>query len=119
MKRLLLISIVLFIFSCNKTALEGYKNPELSSDERVEDLLRQMSVEEKVVQLQCLWNEKKKLFDTQSQFSIDSAQKYIPNGLGQIGREMGALRFGCGPLRNGGSGRAASGACCPASKRLF
>ncbi|TDO04707.1 glycoside hydrolase family 3 C-terminal domain-containing protein [Sunxiuqinia elliptica] len=45
---LLLISV---LNSCKKDKIEGYKNPELSIEERVEDLLERMTLEEKFWQM--------------------------------------------------------------------
>ncbi len=45
---LLLISV---LNSCKKDKVEGYKNPELSIEERVEDLLERMTLEEKFWQM--------------------------------------------------------------------
>lgn len=63
-----------------------YHDSLLTSDERIELLLKEMTLEEKVAQLQCLWNEKRKLFNDEEWFSKDSADKYVKMGLGQIGR---------------------------------
>lgn len=89
MKAFILSIITLLVFfSCSQKREEGvsYKDVSLDVEERVDALLGVMTLEEKVMQLQCLWNEKKILFDGKNQFSIDSAKKNIPLGLGQIGR---------------------------------
>jgi len=86
MKQLFYIILLCFGFGCTSPETKDYKNASLPVDERVELLLKQMTLDEKVVQLQCLWNEKTKLFDGNRNFSPDSAKKYTPNGLGQIGR---------------------------------
>lgn len=75
--------------SSNATA--DYKDASLTSDERVEALLAQMTLEEKVMQLQCMWNDSKKLFDEDNEFLVDSAKEYLPNGIGQIGRPSEGL----------------------------
>lgn len=89
MKAFILSIITLLVFfSCSQKRKEGvsYKDVSLDVEQRVDALLGVMTLEEKVMQLQCLWNEKKILFDSKNQFSIDSAKKNIPLGLGQIGR---------------------------------
>ncbi len=48
---LVLILIIAFTFSCNKNSEPKYKNPNLTVDERVEDLLSRMTLEEKFWQL--------------------------------------------------------------------
>ena len=84
----LILFIGITIIACTpaKKEAKDYKNTSLTTDERVEALLKEMTLEEKVMQMQCLWNEKTKLFDANKNFSSDSAKKHTPNGLGQIGR---------------------------------
>jgi len=48
---LVLILIIAFTFSCNKNSEPKYKNPNLTVDERVDDLLSRMTTEEKFWQL--------------------------------------------------------------------
>lgn len=48
---LVLILIIAFTFSCNKSSNPKYKNPDITVDERVEDLLSRMTLEEKFWQL--------------------------------------------------------------------
>jgi len=48
---LILILIIAFTFSCNKNSEPKYKNPNLTVDERVDDLLSRMTTEEKFWQL--------------------------------------------------------------------
>lgn len=86
-------SLVVSLSSCgdsnNKPSNQdvvAYRNPDLSIDSRVTDLLDRMTTEEKLMQIQCFWSEKRKLYDAKGNFSVDSADKYLKNGLGQIGR---------------------------------
>ena len=47
-----------------------YRNPELSIDRRVADLLQRMTIEEKVAQMLCIWEQKNAiLFDTKGMLS--------------------------------------------------
>ena len=62
MKKIIYTSVFVLLLSCTKKE-SNYKDTALSTDKRVDILLSQMTIEEKVVQLQCLWNEKNKLFD--------------------------------------------------------
>ncbi|MGK9367455.1 glycoside hydrolase family 3 N-terminal domain-containing protein [Melioribacter sp. Ez-97] len=67
--------------------LYDYKNPELSPEERAEDLLKRMTLEEKVAQMLCIWEDKKTIFfDDEGNFSIDKIREHLKNGLGQIAR---------------------------------
>ena len=70
-----------------------YKNPSLSVDARVADLLKRMTVEEKVAQLVCLWGQRPQV-QAQSDFSTDrgalsaeKAQQVMKYGIGQIARQ--------------------------------
>ncbi|MFO7846917.1 MAG: glycoside hydrolase family 3 N-terminal domain-containing protein [Balneolaceae bacterium] len=66
-----------------------YKNPELSVEQRVADLLSRMTVEEKVAQMMGMWNESAEtLLDDNGNFNQKKAEKSFShgNGIGQIGR---------------------------------
>jgi beta-glucosidase len=70
-------------------ALPPYKNPKLPSDQRVKDLLRRMTIEEKAAQMVCVWREKAdKLVDAQGDFDYAKAKTAFANGCapGQVGR---------------------------------
>jgi beta-glucosidase len=72
-----------------------YKNPRLSIDERVKDLLARMTIEEKAAQMMCLWMEKpndnsrvpKAQMPLGGEFSPDIAKQKMPNGIGQFARQ--------------------------------
>jgi beta-glucosidase len=70
-----------------------YRNPQLSIDQRVKDLLGRMTIEEKVAQLTCLWIKKPQEraltpnFDDRGNFSAEKAKAIMPNGVGQIARQ--------------------------------
>jgi len=55
----------------------AYRNPNLSVDERVADLLKRMTLEEKVAQLTCLWPR-----------GHDIPPEALKNGIGQIARQQ-------------------------------
>ena len=55
----------------------AYRNPNLSVDERVADLLQRMTLEEKVAQLTCLWPRGR-----------DIPPDAMKNGIGQIARQQ-------------------------------
>lgn len=70
-----------------------FRNPGLSVAERVADLLGRMTLEEKVAQMTCVWNEKnEKLLDAEGDFDAGIAKKHFGhgNGIGQIGRPSDA-----------------------------
>lgn len=62
-----------------------YRNSELPIAERVEDLLSQMTLEEKVAQMVAVWGRKEDIMDG-LQFSPGKAAQSYPNGIGQISR---------------------------------
>jgi beta-glucosidase len=64
-----------------------FKNPSLSVDNRVADLLGRMTIEEKVGQMLCIWGEKKTLlFDEQGDLDLVKLGMNLPHGIGQIAR---------------------------------
>lgn len=72
-----------------------YKNPRLSIDERVKDLLSRMTLEEKAAQTMCLWMEKpndnsrvpKEQMPLGGEFSPELAKQKMPLGMGQFARQ--------------------------------
>src|SRR3954465_5749912 len=59
---------------------EDYRKPV---EQRAQDLLSKMTMEEKLVQLQSPWEGKTKIF-TENKFDRDKAIRRFPNGLGEI-----------------------------------
>ena len=67
--------------------LLDYKNPKISVDGRVADLLGRMTLEEKVAQMICIWGQKKTiLFDEDGKLNLKKLSLYLKDGIGQIGR---------------------------------
>lgn len=70
-------------------AKRDYLDNSLSTAKRVEDLLLQMTLEEKVAQMMCVWNDATEtLIDENGDFDLAKATKSFKegNGLGQVGR---------------------------------
>lgn len=64
-----------------------YKMSSAPVAARVRDLLKRMTIEEKVAQLCCLWMRKSSITESGTNvFSPEKAQQAIPHGIGQIGR---------------------------------
>ncbi len=63
-----------------------YKDPAAALNARVEDLLGRMSLEEKVAQMQAIWEGKVEIFDTNLQFDPAKAAARYPNGFGTFAR---------------------------------
>jgi beta-glucosidase len=85
-----------FFFSSMSFAMAQtplYKNKNLSPEARAKDLLGRMTVEEKLVQLQCLWLQKSTIFDADGNFNEAKAKGALKNGLGELARlnENGGL----------------------------
>lgn len=64
----------------------AYKDPNQPVQVRVEDLLRRMTLEEKVAQLETVWESKAKLQDSRGDFSPELASRNFPQGIGGFAR---------------------------------
>ena len=67
-----------------------YKDPTLPVEARVEDLLKRMTLQEKVAQMLSIWDDKTGIFDAKLELDTRKfAQKY-PDGVGQFARPSDA-----------------------------
>ena len=83
--------------------LPTYRNAKLSIEERVEDLVSKMTLEEKAAQLRSMWVSKNEIYDNDGNFNEEKAILAIPNGIGQIARPsdtMGLPSWKETPFRN-------------------
>ncbi|HEY6803019.1 MAG TPA: glycoside hydrolase family 3 N-terminal domain-containing protein [Pyrinomonadaceae bacterium] len=77
----------------SQNATADYKNPKLSVDARVADLIKRMTIEEKVAQLTCLWQQRPEmnapgdLSTDRGDLSPEKAQQVMKYGIGQIARQ--------------------------------
>lgn len=72
--------------------LMPYQNATLPVEDRVQDLLARMTLEEKVAQVLCIWQSKSELIlNEDGSFSAEKTARNFPNGLGQIGRPSEGL----------------------------
>jgi len=72
-----------------------YRNPALSAEQRVKDLLSRMTLEEKAAQMLCIWQKKPQtLVDADGSFDIAKAKESFKDGhgLGQVGRPSDAAK---------------------------
>src|SRR6266542_110133 len=84
-------------FTQSQATLADYKNPNLPVDQRVNDLISRMTLEEKIAQLICLWQARPQVkpqtdFSTsRGEFSPEKAREVLKNGIGQIARQRERL----------------------------
>jgi beta-glucosidase len=77
----------------SKSGAFAYRNPALSPEKRVKDLLSRMTLEEKAAQMLCIWQKKPQtLVDTDGNFDLAKAKQSFKDGhgLGQVGRPSDA-----------------------------
>jgi len=71
----------------NTLEVKKYKNPELSIKERVDDLISQMTLDEKIAQMMCIWDQKKTtIMDEDGKIDLSRLKIHFKDGLGQIAR---------------------------------
>jgi beta-glucosidase len=63
-----------------------YKDPHQPVAKRVDDLLARMTLDEKVAQLETIWEQKAKVQTPAGRFSPELASKNFPNGIGGFAR---------------------------------
>lgn len=81
-----------------------YRNPALPVEQRVEDLLRRMTLEEKVAQMVGIWEFKNKIQTPAGDFDPAKATRAFPHGLGQVSRPQDYR--GVDASQNGAAGAA-------------
>ncbi|MEQ7874508.1 glycoside hydrolase family 3 N-terminal domain-containing protein [Sphingomonas sp. ASV193] len=63
-----------------------YRDPRLPVAARVADLMKRMTLEEKVAQLETLWETKAKVQTVDGRFDAEAASRNFPDGIGGIAR---------------------------------
>ncbi|MFL5772556.1 MAG: hypothetical protein ACJ75F_05330, partial [Flavisolibacter sp.] len=82
----LLFSLLIFVALSAMSQQPAYKNRKLSPEVRAKDLLSRMTLDEKVMQTQCLWIQKSSILDANGDFDESKAEGVIKNGLGELAR---------------------------------
>lgn len=88
----LTIAVLLMLFGCMPMSVSAaepvapYRDPSLNVDQRTDDLLSRMTLDEKLAQMQGIWLTKNLIQDSQGQFSAEAAKISFPHGIGQISR---------------------------------
>ncbi|HYM94085.1 MAG TPA: glycoside hydrolase family 3 N-terminal domain-containing protein [Chitinophagaceae bacterium] len=72
-----------FLISAQQPA---YKNKNLLPEARAKDLLKRMTLDEKVMQTQCLWIQKSEILNSNGDFDEAKTEKNVKNGLGELAR---------------------------------
>ena len=85
MKKLLFPLLIALMTSCSES-LPLYKDPSATPPERTEDLLKRMTLEEKVQQLRCVWWGRQSLYNEAGELDWDKMAERFGDGLGQWGR---------------------------------
>ncbi len=68
-----------------------YKNAGADVEARVEDLLARMTLEEKVAQMQSIWEDKRDVFDSKLELDSKKMAQKFPDGIGQFARPSDAV----------------------------
>jgi len=63
-----------------------YRDPRLPVEARVRDLMGRMTLEEKVCQMQCIWQDKAEVQTPDNDFDPAKASARHPNGIGMVAR---------------------------------
>ncbi|MFC4310976.1 glycoside hydrolase family 3 N-terminal domain-containing protein [Steroidobacter flavus] len=77
------IAAVLFASSASA---QTYKDPAAPVEQRVQDLLSRMTLEEKIAQITAVWASKNELLDAKGNFSPEAARRLYPAGIGHFTR---------------------------------
>ena len=84
-----------------------YRDAALPIEQRVDDLIARMTLEEKVAQVMTVWQQKPEIFDARSEFDPAKAAALFPDGIGQFTRPSDAAGPGS-PRVTPGRGAAAT-----------
>jgi beta-glucosidase len=70
-----------------KSKVAGYKNTSLPAHKRARDLIKRMTLEEKIAQMLCVWDGKKTiLYNEEGELDLSKLKFHFKEGMGQIAR---------------------------------
>src|SRR5438132_5309434 len=75
-----------------------YLDSSAPVEQRVEDLLVRMTLEEKIAQITAVWNGKQEIFTPTNDFDAAKARKVFPAGIGHITRPSDPRGSGSNPF---------------------
>jgi beta-glucosidase len=67
-----------------------YKDAKAPVEARVDDLLKRMTLAEKIVEISAVWDDKTKIFDAKGEFDAAKMAAVFPSGIGQFARPSDA-----------------------------
>jgi beta-glucosidase len=70
----------------SRTERPVYKDATAPVEQRVQDLLARMTLEEKIAQITAVWSKKNELLDSKGKFDSAAAKRLYPNGIGHFTR---------------------------------
>ncbi len=78
--------LVLFSASAHSQSRPTYRDASAPVEARVEDLLGRMTLEEKIVQITSIWEDKTKILGANGRFDAAKAAELYPDGIGHFTR---------------------------------
>lgn len=92
------VAAVLIASAASAQSRPTYKDPAAPVEQRVQDLLSRMTLEEKIAQITAVWAQKNQLLDAKGNFNPAAAQKLYPAGIGHFTRPSDRQQVGS-PLK--------------------
>src|SRR5688572_27356016 len=72
------VTAVLIASGASAQSRSTYKDPAAPVEQRVQDLLSRMTLEEKIAQITAVWARKNELLDAKGNFNPEAAQRLYP-----------------------------------------
>jgi len=76
-----------------------YRDASAPVEQRVEDLLARMTLEEKIAQITAVWNGKQEIFTPTNDFDTAKARRVFPGGIGHVTRPSDLRGAGSNPFQ--------------------